>query len=89
MRDKPEAKNASRDEKWDALEQAGLVFDSSRLTPEYLEQDVILIDDLYQSGVTVNFVGMKLQQAGFNRICGLYLVKSMNDSDNVSSRTGS
>ena len=49
----------------------------------------VLIDDLYQSGVTVNFVGMKLQQAGFNRICGLYLVKSMNDRDNVSSRTGS
>lgn len=44
---------------------------------------VILIDDKYQSGVSVNYVAMILQQAGASDVYGLYAVKTMRDTDNT------
>lgn len=85
---KHDIKKTYRDAKWDALEAANLTFAKKVLDADYMGKDIIIIDDLYQSGVTVNFVAMKLQQVGFNRICGLYLVKSMNDRDNTSHYNG-
>lgn len=76
--EKAQAKNLSREEKWQAWENAGLFCNK-----DLRSKDVLLIDDLYQSGISVNFVGMKLQEANCGKICGLYLVKSLNDRDNI------
>lgn len=76
--EKAQVKSLSREEKWQAWEDSCL---SCQKDLGY--NDIILIDDLYQSGISVNFVGMKLQQAHCGKICGLYLVKSLNDRDNI------
>lgn len=76
--EKEQGKNLSRDEKWNAWENARL-----SCTKNLENKDVILIDDLYQSGISVNFVGMALQKAGCGKICGLYIVKSLRDTDNT------
>jgi predicted amidophosphoribosyltransferase len=48
------------------------------------DSDVILIDDKYQSGTTMQFVAMKLQEAGARYIFGISLVKTLRDTDNAS-----
>lgn len=82
--EKVQGKSLSRDDKWTAWESAGL-----SCTKDLKGEDVILIDDLYQSGISVNFVGMKLQEANCGKICGLYIVKSLNDRDNIQRTSGS
>ena len=74
---KESAKNLPMREKWDAWERAGL-----KMNYNLEGKDVILIDDLYQSGTTVNYTAMVLQRANVGRILGLYVVKSMRDTDN-------
>jgi len=37
---------------------------------------VVLVDDLYKSGLTMQFVAMKLKEAGASRVFGICLVKS-------------
>ncbi len=63
--------------KWEEWESTGL-----RMNRDLTDQDVILIDDLYQSGTTLQFVAMKLQQAGARNVFGLCLVKSWGNTDN-------
>ena len=41
---------------------------------------VILFDDLYMSGVTLQYIAMKLKEAGVQRVLGLTIVKSRNNS---------
>ncbi len=73
-------KEAPLEEKWAILEATGL-----RLNfPISNESDVILIDDKYQSGTTMQFVAMKLQEAGARYIFGISLVKTLRDTDNAS-----
>ena len=48
---------------------------------------VILIDDMYQSGITIQYIAMKLQQAGAREVYGLCLIKARRDTDNVSCNT--
>lgn len=68
-------------ERWDAWEGAQLkICDEGKGLLD--GNSVILIDDKYQSGVSANFVGMILQQAGASEIYGLYAVKTMRDTDN-------
>ena len=43
---------------------------------------IVLIDDLYMSGTTMQYIAMKLQEAGAYQVCGLSMVKSMSDGDN-------
>lgn len=71
-------KDLEREERWEALLEANLKVDAD-LTGKTL----ILIDDLYQSGSTMQYLAMKLQQAGTDKILGLALVKSRRDTDNV------
>ena len=47
------------------------------------EEKVLLVDDLYQSGITMQFVAMHLLGAGAEQVYGLALVKSRRDSDNT------
>lgn len=44
------------------------------------EKNVLLIDDLYKSGASMNFVAMKLKEAGALRVFGLAIVKSLGNS---------
>lgn len=36
----------------------------------------MLVDDLYMSGITLQYVAMKLKEAGARKVYGLCLVKS-------------
>jgi len=60
----------------------------SELTVEDPEKDlagkvVILLDDLYQSGSTMHYTAMDLQQAGAAHVLGVAIVKSRRDDDNT------
>jgi predicted amidophosphoribosyltransferase len=68
-------------DKWDKLEKAELYFNQNSVFNVY-NKKVILIDDKYQSGITLQYVAMKLQQAGASAIYGLTVVKTLSDSDN-------
>jgi len=48
---------------------------------------VLLVDDLYQSGTSMNYCALQLQQAGATHIFGLACEKTCRNDDNVS-RTG-
>lgn len=65
------------EKKWDVLEQADLKFERP------LSGDaVVLIDDKYQSGVSLHFIARELQKAGAKEIFGLCAVKTLRDTDN-------
>lgn len=76
-KDKDGLKNLEFDEKWPLLEETGL-----KVGAEMKDKTIILVDDLYQSGQTMQFVAMKMKEAGAKRILGLAMVKSRNDNDN-------
>ena len=47
---------------------------------------VLVIDDLYQSGVSINYVGMLLLEAGAEKVFGLACEKTCSNDDNISRR---
>jgi hypothetical protein len=75
--DKPSLKHLPLQEKWVALEKANIVFND-----DLQKKNIILIDDLYQSGTTMQFMAMKLYEAGAKNVFGFCLVKGMRDTDN-------
>jgi hypothetical protein len=79
---KGQVKDCALEEKWLQLESADLRYTGSHLAGAC----VILIDDKYQSGTTMQYVAMKLQEAGAKRIYGISLVKTLRDSDNVATK---
>lgn len=50
------------------------------------EKHVLLIDDLYQSGISMNYCALLLLQAGAKKIFGLACEKTCRNDDNVSGR---
>lgn len=40
---------------------------------------VVLLDDMYKTGTTMQYVAMKLKEAGANRVFGFSIVKSLSD----------
>ena len=38
---------------------------------------ILLLDDMYQSGVTMQYVAMRLKEAGAKRVFGMAIVKSL------------
>lgn len=46
-------------------------------------QNVLLVDDLYQSGVSTNYVAMLMLQAGAKKVFGLACEKTCRNDDNV------
>ncbi len=76
---KPSLKSCEIGQKWDALAESGL-----RFTGHILDsKPVILVDDKYQSGFTLQFVASCLQAAGAGAVYGLCAVKTLNDTDNM------
>lgn len=47
------------------------------------DENVLLIDDLYQSGVSMNYTAMLLIEAGANRVYGLACEKTCTNDDNI------
>jgi len=64
-------------EKWTFLEEANLKVDYN-----FNRENVILLDDLYQSGTTIQYIAMKLKEKGAKMVFGLTIVKSKKDTDN-------
>jgi predicted amidophosphoribosyltransferase len=52
-------------------------------TVSFSGRDVVIVDDLYQSGVSMWAYAKFLKESGANRVFGLAGVKSMRDSDNT------
>ncbi|GAA2881758.1 putative amidophosphoribosyltransferase [Aminobacter niigataensis] len=78
-KEKAQLKEKSLSEKWDALETAKFIPNDDLKKYE----SIILVDDLYQSGCTINFVGNRLQHFSQIDIFGLSIVKSAGDQDNI------
>lgn len=81
-RQKSSVKSAALDAKWNVWEDAQVSFQNS---PAFNVngKTIILIDDKYQSGITIQYIAMKLQQAGAHEVYGLSFVKTLRDTDNV------
>lgn len=76
--EKPKIKELDLDEKLKALENVDL-----NINFDIKNKNVILIDDLYQSGYTMQYIAMKLKESGAGKIFGISIVKSRRDSDNT------
>jgi predicted amidophosphoribosyltransferase len=75
---KQSVKNLALCDKWGALEAAQLIVSAS-----VKGRRIILIDDKYQSGTTLQFVASKLFAAGASEVLGLSCVKTWRDTDNT------
>ena len=81
-RHKSSVKAANFDEKWNVWEGVQVSFQNSSAF-NVNDKTIILIDDKYQSGITIQYTAMKLQQAGADEVYGLSFVKTLRDTDNV------
>ena len=75
---KAKIKELGVEEKWNALEAVGL-----SVGPEIAGQNLLLIDDMYQSGATAHFVASRLRVAGANDLHMLAVSKGRRDTDNT------
>ncbi len=57
--------------------------DSIEIIGDVEDKDIIIIDDLYQSGFTMWTVAKLLKDNGANKVRGLACVKSWRDTDNI------
>ncbi len=76
---KSELKELDVSKKLETLEAADLVV---KHIEEIKGKNIIIVDDLYQSGMTMQYVAMKLKERGANKIYGISIVKSRKDTDN-------
>jgi hypothetical protein len=77
VKPRSQIKDLSLIEKLSALE-GSFVIDANAVH----DRVVLLVDDLYQSGASMNFVGMKLLEAGARAILGLAAEKTCRNDDN-------
>lgn len=71
-----------------ASEKADVIDGSMRADPEGIADRVILlVDDLYQSGTTMNYAAMMLLGVGARAVFGLACEKTCRNDDNVSPRS--
>ena len=69
------------DKKWENWENAQISFQND-FDRDTRDKTVILIDDKYQSGITIQYIAMKLQEAGARQVYGLCFVKALSNDDN-------
>lgn len=77
-KDKEALKEVKSSDKYSLLEETGLAIDCN-----IKNKVILLIDDLYQSGVTMQYIAKELKQAGATKVFGLSIVKSRRNTDNV------
>jgi Predicted amidophosphoribosyltransferases len=65
------------EDKISILEESGFTINNKE---QLKNKVVILFDDLYMSGVTLQYIAMKLKEAGVQRVLGLTIVKSRSNS---------
>ncbi len=75
--DKGSLSNEAVGENWEQLVSARLKLADVELK----EKPIVLLDDLYRSGTKMQYVAMKLREAGAGPIFGLAVVKSWRDTD--------
>lgn len=75
---KAKIKELSVDAKWNALENVGLTVGN-----DVAGKNLLLIDDMYQSGATAHYVASRLRAAGANEIHLLAVSKGRRDTDNT------
>lgn len=69
-------KNADGTDKLKILKQSGFsITDGTDINGK----DIVLVDDLYMSGTTLQYVAMKLKEAGARKVYGLCFVKSLSN----------
>ncbi len=66
-------KNAEGADKLEILKHSGLEISEG---VDFEGKDIVVLDDLYMSGITLQYVAMKLKEAGAGKVYGLCLVKS-------------
>lgn len=66
------------EKKWEIWEAAQVKYGG----PSLKGKRVLIIDDNYQSGISIQFTGMKLQQAGATQIYSLCMTKTLGDRGN-------
>lgn len=66
-------KNAEGADKLEILKHSGLEIAEG---VDFEGKDIVVLDDLYMSGITLQYVAMKLKDAGAGNVYGLCLVKS-------------
>lgn len=62
------------EEKLDMIQSWGLTFDADL---DLKEKTILLVDDMYYSGVTMQYIAMKMKESGAKRVFGIALVKSL------------
>ena len=62
----------------DRLEHLKGTIEGSKCVPR---QDVLIVDDVYQSGTSMNYLAYLLQQAGAKAMFGLSCVKTLTNTD--------
>lgn len=65
------------EEKLEILEESNLIISEDL---EIKGKTIVLFDDLYMSGLSMQYVAMKLKEAGANRVFGLSIVKSRSNT---------
>jgi predicted amidophosphoribosyltransferase len=78
IKERPQLKGEPLAKKLEAIEATVLV-DHHALK----DQIVLLIDDLYQSGVSTNYVAMLMLEAGAKKVFGLACEKTCRNDDNI------
>lgn len=74
----PQLKNLSKTDKVTALLNSVTVDKN-----EVAGKSIVVVDDLYQSGLTLNYIAEKLRAAGAETVYGLVAVKTMRNDDNI------
>lgn len=74
---KSSIKELKVDEKWEALAAVGLTVDTA-----IVGKNLLLIDDMYQSGATAHFVASRLRETGAGDLHLMCVSKGKRDTDN-------
>lgn len=74
----PELKNLSHAQKLDAI-LGSVTVDKAKVAGKM----IVVVNDLYQSGLTLNYVAEELRQAGARDVFGLAAVKTLSNDDNL------
>ena len=76
-------KNIALEDKLQALE------NTIQVDPDLFKgKTVLIVDDLYQSGISINYVALLLLEAGAENVVGLACEKTCRNDDNIRGRDG-
>ncbi len=78
----PELKNLSLADKLEAI-LGSVTVDMAKVEGK----SIVVVDDLYQSGLTINYVAEELRLAGARKVFGLAAVKTLSNDDNLPKST--